>query len=103
MVPGSARTWIAVNAVQQSNLNKKMKTKIMTTLQLRKSIGRSHLRRGLLLVSLAIATFGLTFIFNPVAAHAQGQVPVSLHLGPGSAANANRLPHGAAKGTVFPK
>jgi hypothetical protein len=26
MVPGSARNWIAVNAVQQSNLNKKMKT-----------------------------------------------------------------------------
>ena len=40
MVPGSAWNWVAVNAVQQSNLNKKMKTKNMTTLPLIKSIGR---------------------------------------------------------------
>jgi len=38
MVPGSARNWIAVNAVQQFSLNQKVKTKNMTTLQLRKSI-----------------------------------------------------------------
>jgi hypothetical protein len=31
MILGSARNWIAVNAVQQSSLNKKMKTKNMTT------------------------------------------------------------------------
>jgi hypothetical protein len=41
MVPGSARNWIAVNAVQQSNLNKKMKTKNMKTLPMGNSIGRS--------------------------------------------------------------
>ena len=31
MVPGSARNWIAVNAVQQSNLNKRNENKNMTT------------------------------------------------------------------------
>ena len=70
MVPGSARNWIAVNAVQQSNLNKEMKTKTMTTLHLRKSIGRSPCRGAFLLIPLAIATLGLTLIFNPVAASA---------------------------------
>jgi hypothetical protein len=30
MIPGSERNWIAVNAVQQSTFNKKMKTKNMT-------------------------------------------------------------------------
>jgi hypothetical protein len=50
--------------------NNPVSTKNMTTLQLRKSISRSHLRRGLLLVPLAIATFGLTLIFSPVAASA---------------------------------
>jgi hypothetical protein len=44
MVPSSARNWVAVNAVQQSTLNKEMKTKDMTTLRLRTSIGRSPLR-----------------------------------------------------------
>jgi hypothetical protein len=36
MAPGSARNWIAVNAVQQVSLNKKM-----TTLLLRNSILRA--------------------------------------------------------------
>ena len=35
------RNWIPVNAVQQSNLNKTLNTKNMTTLHLEKSIGRS--------------------------------------------------------------
>ena len=51
-----------------------MKTKNMTTLHLRNSIGRSPLRRGLLLIPLAIACFGLTLIFNPVAASADPEV-----------------------------
>jgi len=59
MVPGSARNWIAVNALQQSSLNKKLKTKNMTTLHLRKSIGRSPLRLGFLLLSLVLVCFGL--------------------------------------------
>ena len=59
--------------VQQSNLNKKMK-KTMTTLHLRKSTGRSPVRRGFLLIPLAFATFGLTLIFNPVAASADPEV-----------------------------
>jgi hypothetical protein len=49
--------WIAVNAVQQSNLNKN-ENKNMTTLHLRKSIGRSPLQRGFLL--LALACFALS-------------------------------------------
>jgi hypothetical protein len=59
VVPGSERNWIAVNAVQQSTLNKKMKTKNMTTLSLRKSIGRSPLRRGLLSTALLFALLGV--------------------------------------------
>ena len=46
MIPGSARNWIAVNAVQQSILNEKL-NKNMTTLHLRKSISWSPLRLGL--------------------------------------------------------
>jgi hypothetical protein len=56
MVPGSVRNW---NAVQQSNFNKKMKTKNMTTLPLRKSIGRSPLRRGFLSTALLSALLGV--------------------------------------------
>jgi len=59
-VPGSARNWIAVNAVQQSSLNKKMKTKNMTTLHLRNSISRSPLRLGVLLITLLFTCFGLS-------------------------------------------
>src|SRR4029077_435145 len=70
MVPGSALNWIAVNTVQQSILNRKLDN--MTTLNLRKSSGRSPLRlglprvqriwiiRGLLLIPLALAWFGLS-------------------------------------------
>jgi len=46
----------------------------MTTLHFRKSIGRSPLRRGFLLIPLAIASFGLTLIFNPAAASAAPEV-----------------------------
>ena len=42
-----------------STKNKKMKTKNMTTLHLRKSIGRSPLRLALLLIPLVLACFGL--------------------------------------------
>jgi hypothetical protein len=50
-----------------------MKPKNMTTLHFRKSIGRSPLRHGLFLIPLTLATFGLTLIFNPVAASAAPQ------------------------------
>jgi hypothetical protein len=59
-VPGSARNWIEVNEIKQPNLNKKMKTKNMTTLQLRESSGRSPLRRGFLLIPLVLACFALS-------------------------------------------
>jgi hypothetical protein len=51
-----------------------MKTKTMTTLHLRKSIGRSLCGGAFLLIPLAIATFVLTLIFNPVAASADPAV-----------------------------
>ncbi len=60
MILGSARNWIAVNAVQRSSLNKKMKTKNMTTLHLKKSIGGSPSRLALLLIPLVFACFGLS-------------------------------------------
>jgi len=59
MVPGSAQNWMPVNAVQQSNLNKQMKIKNMTTLQLRNSLNRSPWRCGVFLLPLALACFGL--------------------------------------------
>src|SRR6266478_3278013 len=60
MILGSARNWIAVNAVQQSSLNQKLKTKNMTTLHLKKSTSRSPLRLGFLLIPLALACFALS-------------------------------------------
>jgi len=56
MIPGSARNWIAANAVQPSSLNTRQN---MTTLRLIKSIGRSPSRFALLLVPLVIAFFAL--------------------------------------------
>jgi len=70
MVPGSGRNWIAVSAVQQSRLNKNLKTKDMTTLHLRKSINRSPLRRGFPVVLLALALA----LFAP-SRTAQAQLP----------------------------
>src|SRR5438132_13765155 len=60
MIPGSTRNWIAVNAVQQSSLNKKTKTKNMTTPPLTTSINRSPLRLAFLLIPLALACFALS-------------------------------------------
>src|SRR6266700_3617545 len=54
MVSSSARNWIAVNAVQRFSLNKKKKSKTMTTLHSRKSIDRSALRRGFRFGALAL-------------------------------------------------
>ena len=52
---------------------------------------------------LAIAAFGLTFIFNPVTADAQGLRPSRFNLVPASDAIAACLPNAAATVTVFPK
>src|SRR5437762_1793993 len=60
MVPSFARNWIAVNAVQQPTLNKRNETKTMTTLHLRKSIGRSPLRFDFLLIPFVLACFALS-------------------------------------------
>ncbi len=60
MIPGSARNWIAVNAqFNNPTSTKKMKTKNMTTSQLRNSICGSVQRCGLLLVWLLLACFAL--------------------------------------------
>ena len=52
---------------------------------------------------LAIATFGLTLIFNLAAAHAQGLRPLSFNLVPASDPIATCLPNAAARVTVFPR
>src|SRR5438445_11386041 len=54
-------------------------------------------------LSLAIAAFGLTLIFNPVAADAQGLRPSRFNLVPASGPIATCLPHAAATVTVFPR
>jgi len=54
-------------------------------------------------LSLAIAAFGLTLIFNPVTAHAQGLRPSRFHLVPASDPIAACLPNAAATVTVFPR
>src|SRR4029077_12712610 len=58
--PGSARNWIAVFMQSIIQPQQKVKTKKMTTLYLRKSIGRSPWRRGCLLIALALCCFGLS-------------------------------------------
>src|SRR5438045_8589295 len=52
---------------------------------------------------LAIATFGLTLIFNLAAAHAQGLRQLSFNLVPASDPIATCLPNAAATVTVFPR
>jgi len=80
-----------------------MKTKTMTTLHLRKSIGRAPCRGAFLLIPLVIATFGLTLIFSPAAVHAQGLRPFSFNLVQASDPIATCLPNAAARVTVFPR
>ena len=55
MVPGSARNWMAINAVQQFSLNQKMKTKNMTTLQLRRGSKNRVMITRLVAVSSSFA------------------------------------------------
>ena len=74
MVPSSTRNWIAINAVQQSSLNKKGKIKNMTTLHLRKSIDRSPSRDRFVLIPLVLACFAL-FLSAATPAVAGDQVP----------------------------
>src|SRR5437879_1042725 len=56
--PGSMRNWIAVDAVQQSILNRKLEN--MKTLHLEKSIGRSPLWLALLLIPLVLICFAVS-------------------------------------------
>src|SRR5204862_6007337 len=100
MFPVPRRTGIQLMQFNNPTSTKEMKTKTMTTLHLRKLIGRSPCRGGFLLIPLAIATFGLTLIFNPVAAHAE---PFGFNLVPASDPIAACLPDAVARVTVFPR
>ena len=60
-IPSSTRNWIVINAAQHSTLNKNM-----TTLHLGKSISRSPLRRGFLLITLALVCCGLSSALQAV-------------------------------------
>jgi hypothetical protein len=71
MIPGSEWNWIAVNAVQQSSLNKQN----MTTLHFKKSISRSPLRLALLLTSLALACSALPERARAVSPAPDGNYP----------------------------
>jgi hypothetical protein len=79
MAPGSARNWISVNAVQQSNIRKKqsknMKPKNMTTSRLRNSFKRSPWRCGVFLVPLALVCFGLSPAVRAVTPAPDGFYP----------------------------
>src|SRR6266480_550326 len=59
MVPDSRRNW-TTNASSTIQPQQKMETKNMTTLHLRKSIGRSPLRLGFFLIPLVLACFALS-------------------------------------------
>ena len=74
MVPGSARNWIAVNAVQQSNLNKKRKQKYDNS-TLKKINCPSPLRLGLFLIPLVLACFALSPIAQAVSPAPDGGYP----------------------------
>jgi hypothetical protein len=75
MVPRSVWNWIAVNAVQQFSLNKKMKTKNMTILHFGTSTVRSPLRIGLLLIPLALACFAVSPAAQAVSPPPDGGYP----------------------------
>ena len=70
----SAWSWIAVNAVQQSILNKK-ENKNITTLHLIKSIGRSSLRLALPFIPLVFACFALSPMAQAVSPPPDGGYP----------------------------
>jgi trimeric autotransporter adhesin len=59
MVSGSARNWIAVKTINNPVSTKQMKTKNMTTEPITNSIDCLPVWRGLILVPLALALFGL--------------------------------------------
>ena len=63
---------------------------------------KTNPRHSLLLASAAL---GLTLMFNPAAAHAQGQRPLRFNLVPASDAIANceSMPNPAATVAVFPR
>ena len=67
--------WIAVNAVQQFSLNKKMKTKNMTILPLRNSVNHASLLRGVLLIALMLASFALSQTARAVTPAPDGGYP----------------------------
>jgi len=82
-----------------SIINRRGTTPPLETSSLTSALRTSH---SLL---LAIATLGLTFMFGPTAAHAQGQRPLRFELVPASDAIANceSMPNPAATVAVFPK
>ena len=57
VIPGSAQNWIAINAVQQTRLNKKQ-SKNMTTLHLKKSICRSPWQMRVAFHATLVLCFG---------------------------------------------
>jgi endosialidase-like protein len=66
---------LQLKQVQQSILNKNLKTKTMTTLHLRKSIGGSPLRLAFLLIPLALACFVLSPSARAVSPAPDGGYP----------------------------
>ncbi|PYL25704.1 MAG: hypothetical protein DMF44_01720 [Verrucomicrobia bacterium] len=72
MVPGSARNWIAV---KQSNLRQKDENKNMTTLHSGKSIDRSSLRLGFLLITFVLVWFALSPTMQAVTPPPDGGYP----------------------------
>src|ERR1700686_2591411 len=68
MVPGSARNWIAPRMRGSSTIQpkQKQKTKNMTILHLKKSIGRSPWRFGFLLIPLMLVCLSFTPIARAV-------------------------------------
>jgi hypothetical protein len=69
MVPGFARNWIAVHAIQQSSLNKRMETKNMAASQLRNSVNSSPWQRRF--AFLSILTVAGAFFEMALSTHAQ--------------------------------
>ena len=72
MVPGSARNWLAVNAVQQPTY--KIKNN-MTTLRLKESTSWSPLRLALLLIPLVFACLALSPMAQAVSPPPDGGYP----------------------------
>src|SRR5437588_1571441 len=85
MVPGSARDWTAVHAVQQSSSTSKITRAIKMKKQIEQNI-KAHLLRGAFYLLVLVAVCLIPFALGQRATTKQSAVAVPFLLGPASVA-----------------